>query len=66
MPWKVNFEDAIVISERVVETCLYFSIVTVFFERFVVKRWNGSGTQISPKRAEEATKDLNGLIQSRC
>ena len=68
MPWKgYNFEDAIVISERVVKEDVYTSI---HIEEFVMqvrdtKRGLEELTADIPNVSEEATKDLdeNGIIR---
>jgi len=68
MPWKgYNFEDAIVISERVAREDLYTS---VHIEEFVMhvrdtKRGMEELTSDIPNVSEEATKDLdeNGMIR---
>ena len=68
MPWKgYNFEDAIVISERVVKEDVYTS---VHIEEFVMqvrdtKRGLEELTADIPNVSEEATKDLdeNGMIR---
>jgi DNA-directed RNA polymerase subunit beta len=68
MPWKgYNFEDAIVISERVVREDIYTS---VHIEEFIMqvrdtKRGLEELTADIPNVSEEATKDLdeNGIIR---
>ncbi len=68
MPWKgYNFEDAIVISERIVKEDVYTSI---HIEEFVMqvrdtKRGLEELTADIPNVSEEATKDLdeNGIIR---
>lgn len=68
MPWKgYNFEDAIVLSERVVQNDLFTSI---HIEEFAVevrdtKRGMEELTSDIPNVSEEATKDLdeNGMIR---
>ncbi|MCP4551921.1 MAG: DNA-directed RNA polymerase subunit beta [Bacteroidetes bacterium] len=68
MPWKgYNFEDAIVISERVVKEDIFTS---VHIEEFTLevrdtKRGNEELTNDIPNVSAEATKDLdeNGLIR---
>jgi DNA-directed RNA polymerase subunit beta len=68
MPWKgYNFEDAIVISEKVVKEDIYTS---VHIEEFVMnvrdtKRGMEELTQDIPNVSEDATKDLdeNGMIR---
>lgn len=68
MPWKgYNFEDAIVISERVVKEDLYTSIHIEEFSLEVrdTKRGVEELTNDIPNVSAEATKDLdeNGLIR---
>ncbi len=68
MPWKgYNFEDAVVISERVVREDIYTS---VHIEEFTLevretKRGNEELTRDIPNVGNEATKDLdeNGIIR---
>ena len=68
MPWRgYNFEDAIVISERVVREDIYTSIHIEEFELQVrdTKRGEEELTREIPNVSEEATKDLdeNGIIR---
>lgn len=68
MPWQgYNFEDAIVISERVVREDWYTSIHIEEFELQVrdTKRGEEELTSDIPNVSEEATKDLdeNGIIR---
>ncbi|MBD3289886.1 DNA-directed RNA polymerase subunit beta [candidate division KSB1 bacterium] len=68
MPWRgYNFEDAIVISERVVKEDVYTSIHIEEFELQVrdTKRGEEELTREIPNVSEEATKDLdeNGIIR---
>ncbi|MCB0736332.1 MAG: DNA-directed RNA polymerase subunit beta, partial [Bacteroidetes bacterium] len=68
MPWQgFNFEDAIVISERIVKEDVYTSIYITEFEQDVrdTKRGMEEFTNDIPNVSEEATKDLdeNGLIR---
>jgi DNA-directed RNA polymerase subunit beta len=68
MPWKgYNFEDAIVISERVVREDIFTSIHIEEFELEVrdTKLGEEELTQDIPNVSEEATKDLdeNGIIR---
>lgn len=68
MPWKgYNFEDAIVISERVVRDDIFTSIHVEEFEMEVrdTKLGEEELTQDIPNVSEEATKDLdeNGIIR---
>ncbi len=68
MPWLgYNFEDAIVISERVVQEDIYTSIHIENFELQVrdTKRGEEELTREIPNVSEEATKDLdeNGIIR---
>jgi DNA-directed RNA polymerase subunit beta len=68
MPWRgYNFEDAIVISERVVQKDIYTSIHIEEFELQVrdTKRGEEELTREIPNVSEEATKDLdeNGIIR---
>ena len=68
MPWKgYNFEDAVVISERVVREDIYTS---VHVEEFTIevretKRGNEELTRDIPNVGNDATKDLdeNGIIR---
>jgi len=68
MPWRgYNFEDAIVISEKVVQKDFFTSIHIVEFELQVrdTKRGEEELTREIPNVSEEATKDLdeNGIIR---
>jgi len=68
IPWRgYNFEDAIVISERVVRDDVYTSIHVEEFELQVrdTKRGEEELTREIPNVSEEATKDLdeNGIIR---
>ncbi|HEC31120.1 MAG TPA: DNA-directed RNA polymerase subunit beta, partial [Deltaproteobacteria bacterium] len=68
LPWRgYNFEDAIVISERVVQEDIYTSIHVEEFELQVrdTKRGEEELTREIPNVSEEATKDLdeNGIIR---
>ncbi|MBN2663682.1 MAG: DNA-directed RNA polymerase subunit beta [Bacteroidales bacterium] len=68
MPWKgYNFEDAIVISERVVRTDIFTSIHIVEHQMDVreTKRGPEELTPDIPNVSEEATKNLdeNGMIR---
>ena len=68
MPWKgYNFEDAIVISERVVKEDVYTSVHVDEFSLDVrdTKRGLEELTSDIPNVSEEATKDLdeNGIIR---
>ncbi|MGE5682744.1 MAG: DNA-directed RNA polymerase subunit beta [Bacillota bacterium] len=68
MPWRgYNFEDAIVISERVVAEDIYTSIHIEEFELQVreTKRGEEELTRDIPNVSEEATKNLdeNGIIR---
>lgn len=68
MPWKgYNFEDAIVLSERVVREDVFTSIHIVSFELEVrdTKLGEEELTNDIPNVSEEATKDLdeNGIIR---
>jgi len=68
MPWRgYNFEDAIVMSERVVHKDFYTSIHIEEFELQVrdTKRGEEELTREIPNVSEEATKDLdeNGIIR---
>ncbi|MFZ5515722.1 MAG: DNA-directed RNA polymerase subunit beta [Candidatus Zhuqueibacterota bacterium] len=68
MPWRgYNFEDAIVISERVVQDDIYTSIHIEEFELQVrdTKRGEEELTREIPNISEEATKDLdeNGIVR---
>ncbi|MDZ7266101.1 MAG: DNA-directed RNA polymerase subunit beta [candidate division KSB1 bacterium] len=68
MPWRgYNFEDAIVISERVVQKDIYTSLHIEEFELQVrdTKRGEEELTREIPNVSEESTKDLdeNGIIR---
>src|SRR5690606_2856415 len=68
MPWQgFNFEDAIVISERVVSQDIFTSLHIEEFELEVrdTKRGGEELTADIPNGSEEATKDLdeNGIIR---
>jgi len=68
MPWQgYNFEDGIVISERIVKEDVFTSIYINEFEQDVrdTKRGVEEFTNDIPNVSEEATKDLdeNGLIR---
>jgi len=68
MPWRgYNFEDAIVISERVVHEDIYTSLHIESFELQVrdTKRGEEELTREIPNVSEDATKDLdeNGIIR---
>ncbi len=68
MPWKgYNFEDAIVISERVVKEDVFTSVHIEEFEHQVrdTKRGEEELTREIPNVSEEATKDLDerGIIR---
>lgn len=68
MPWRgYNFEDAIVMSERIVQKDVYTSIHIEEFELQVrdTKRGEEELTREIPNVSEEATKDLdeNGIIR---
>jgi DNA-directed RNA polymerase subunit beta len=68
MPWKgYNFEDAIVISERVVQEDIFTSLHIEHFELDVrdTKLGEEELTQDIPNVSEDATKDLdeNGIIR---
>ncbi len=69
IPWRgYNFEDAIVISERVVREDIYTSVHIEEFELQVrdTKRGEEELTREIPNVSEEATKDLdeNGIIRT--
>ena len=71
MPWKgYNFEDAIVISEKVVRKDIFTSIHIDEYSLEVrdTKLGNEELTNDIPNVSEEATKDLdeNGMITSWC
>jgi len=68
LPWRgYNFEDAIIISERVVQEDIYTSVHIEEFELQVrdTKRGEEELTREIPNVSEEATKDLdeNGIIR---
>jgi DNA-directed RNA polymerase subunit beta len=68
MPWRgYNFEDAIILSERIVSQDLFTSIHIEEFELQVrdTKRGEEELTREIPNVSEEATKDLdeNGIIR---
>ena len=68
MPWRgYNFEDAIIINERIVSEDVYTSIHIEEFELQVrdTKRGEEELTREIPNVSEEATKDLdeNGIIR---
>ncbi len=68
MPWKgYNFEDAIVISERVVSEDVFTSVHIEEFEHQVrdTKRGEEELTREIPNVSEEATKDLDerGIVR---
>ncbi|MCH8549014.1 MAG: DNA-directed RNA polymerase subunit beta [Balneolaceae bacterium] len=68
MPWRgYNFEDAIVISERVVQDDVYTSIHITEFEQQVrdTKRGEEELTREIPNVSEEATRNLDerGIIR---
>ena len=68
MPWKgYNFEDAVVISERVVRDDIYTSIHIEEFDHQVrdTKRGEEELTREIPNVSEEATKDLDerGIVR---
>ncbi|MEM0961078.1 MAG: DNA-directed RNA polymerase subunit beta [Bacteroidota bacterium] len=68
MPWKgYNFEDAIVISERVVRDDIFTSVHIEEFEHQVrdTKRGEEELTREIPNVSEEATKDLDerGIVR---
>ena len=70
MPWRgYNFEDAIVLSERLVAEDVYTSIHIEEFELQVreTKRGEEELTRDIPNVSEEATKDLdeNGIVRER-
>jgi DNA-directed RNA polymerase subunit beta len=71
MPWQgYNFEDAIVISEKVVKEDIFTSIHVTEYELEVrdTKRGEEELTNDIPNVSEEATKNLdeNGLIRVGC
>jgi DNA-directed RNA polymerase subunit beta len=68
MPWRgYNFEDAIVVSERVVQDDIYTSIHVTEFEQQVrdTKRGEEELTREIPNVSEEATRNLDerGIIR---
>ncbi len=68
MPWRgYNFEDAIIISERVVQDDVYTSVHIEEFELQVrdTKRGEEELTREIPNVSEETTKDLdeNGIVR---
>ncbi len=68
MPWRgYNFEDAIVVSERIVRDDIFTSVHIEEFELQVrdTKRGEEELTREIPNVSEEATKDLdeNGIIR---
>ncbi|MDR9419114.1 MAG: DNA-directed RNA polymerase subunit beta [Gracilimonas sp.] len=68
MPWRgYNFEDAIVVSERIVQDDIYTSIHITEFEQQVrdTKRGEEELTREIPNVSEEATADLDerGIIR---
>ncbi len=68
MPWRgYNFEDAIVVSERIVSEDIYTSIHVQEFEQQVrdTKRGEEELTREIPNVSEEATRNLdeNGIIR---
>ena len=68
MPWRgYNFEDAIIVSERIVAEDIFTSIHVEEFELQVrdTKRGEEELTREIPNVSEEATKDLdeNGIIR---
>jgi DNA-directed RNA polymerase subunit beta len=68
MPWRgYNFEDAIVVSERIVQDDIYTSIHIQEFEQQVrdTKRGEEELTREIPNVSEDATKDLDeqGIIR---
>src|ERR1700690_3287563 len=68
MPWRgYNFEDAIIMNERIVSEDVYTSIHIEEFELQVrdTKRGEEELTREIPNVSEEATKDLdeNGIIR---
>jgi len=68
MPWRgYNFEDAIIINERIVSEDVYTSVHIEEFELQVrdTKRGEEELTREIPNVSEEATKDLdeNGIIR---
>ena len=68
MPWRgYNFEDAIVISEKIVQDDVYTSIHITEFEQQVrdTKRGEEELTREIPNVSEEATRNLNekGIVR---
>src|SRR5690625_3727020 len=68
MPWRgYNFEDAIVISEKVVQEDVYTSIHITEFEQQVrdTKRGEEELTREIPNVSEEATRNLDerGIVR---
>ncbi|RCL65747.1 MAG: DNA-directed RNA polymerase subunit beta [Rhodothermaeota bacterium MED-G64] len=68
MPWRgYNFEDAIIVSERIVQDDVYTSIHIAEFEQQVrdTKRGEEELTREIPNVSEEATADINeeGVIR---
>ncbi len=68
MPWRgYNFEDAIVVSERIVQDDIYTSIHVTEFEQQVrdTKRGEEELTREIPNVSEEATRNLDerGIIR---
>jgi len=68
MPWRgYNFEDAIVVSERIVQDDVYTSLHVQEFEQQVrdTKRGEEELTREIPNVSEEATRNLdeNGIIR---
>ncbi|MEP1151591.1 MAG: DNA-directed RNA polymerase subunit beta [Balneola sp.] len=68
MPWRgYNFEDAIVVSERIVQDDIYTSIHITEFEQQVrdTKRGEEELTREIPNVSEEATRNLNekGIVR---
>ncbi|RMD95552.1 MAG: DNA-directed RNA polymerase subunit beta [Calditrichaeota bacterium] len=68
MPWRgYNFEDAIIISERVVQDDIYTSVHIEEFEHQVrdTKRGEEELTREIPNVSEETTRDLdeNGIVR---
>lgn len=69
MPWRgYNFEDAIVVSERIVSEDIYTSIHITEFEQHVrdTKRGEEELTREIPNVSEEATRNLdeNGIVRT--
>ena len=70
LPWRgYNFEDAIIVSERLIMDDVYTSIHIEEFELRVrdTKRGEEVLTREIPNVSEEATKDLdeNGIVRVR-